>query len=52
MGDTVRLRPNHYETLGLTPAASAQEIAQAFAKQLTLLPVAAVRMAGPGQRRS
>ena len=35
MGDTVRLRPNHYQTLGLTPAASGQEIAQAFAKQLT-----------------
>ena len=34
MVSTVTLRPNHYEVLGLTPAASSEEIAQAFAEQL------------------
>ena len=34
MGSTVKSRPNHYEVLGLTPAATVDEIAQAFAKQL------------------
>lgn len=34
MGSTVKSRPNHYEVLGLTPAASSEEIAQAFAEQL------------------
>ena len=35
MGSTVKLRPNHYEVLGLTPGASGDEIAQAFAKELS-----------------
>jgi hypothetical protein len=35
MGSTVKLRPNHYEVLGLTPGASGDEIAQAFAKALS-----------------
>ena len=35
MGSTVKLRPNHYEVLGLTPGASSDEIAQAFAKALS-----------------
>lgn len=39
MVETVSLRPNHYELLGLTPAASSAEIAQAFAKELSLLPM-------------
>ena len=34
MGSTVKSRPNHYAVLGLTPAASSEEIAQAFAEQL------------------
>lgn len=34
MDSTVKSRPNHYEVLGLTPAASSEEIAQAFAEQL------------------
>lgn len=34
MDSTVKSRPNHYEVLGLTPAATADEIAQAFASQL------------------
>ena len=34
MGSTVKSRPNHYEVLGLTPAASTAEIAKAFAEQL------------------
>ena len=34
MGSTVKSRPDHYEVLGLTPAASSEEIAQAFAEQL------------------
>ncbi|HEY6048192.1 MAG TPA: hypothetical protein VIV07_04000 [Sphingomicrobium sp.] len=33
---TVRPRPNHYEALGLTPTASEQEIAQAFARHMGL----------------
>jgi len=37
MASTVKLRPNHYELLGLTPAASSDEIAQAFARELGLL---------------
>ena len=36
MGSTVKARPNHYEVLGLTPAASEQEIAQAFARGMSL----------------
>jgi hypothetical protein len=31
---TVRARPNHYETLGLKPTASDDEIAQAFAREI------------------
>lgn len=30
------VRPNHYETLGVRPSASAEEIGQAFAKMMTL----------------
>jgi hypothetical protein len=37
MGSTVKSRPNHYEVLGLAPAASSEEIAQAFAEQLNPL---------------
>ena len=37
MDSTVRSRPNHYEVLGLTPAATGDEIAQAFAKELNPL---------------
>jgi hypothetical protein len=37
MDSTVKLRPNHYEMLGLTPAASGDEIAQAFARELSML---------------
>lgn len=36
MVTTVRPRPSHYEVLGLTPAASEQEIAQAFARKMSL----------------
>ena len=36
MVETV-MRPNHYETLGLTPAATSEEIAQAFAKEVNLI---------------
>jgi len=39
MADTVRLRPNHYELLGLSPGASTDEISKAFAKQLGQLTV-------------
>lgn len=39
MADAVRLRPNHYETLGLTQGASSDEIAQAFARELNQLPL-------------
>jgi hypothetical protein len=35
MSSTVTSRPNHYEVLGLTPGASSDEIAQAFAKELS-----------------
>jgi hypothetical protein len=35
MSSTVKSRPNHYEVLGLTPGASSDEIAQAFAKELS-----------------
>ena len=35
MSRTVKSRPNHYEVLGLTPGASSDEIAQAFAKELS-----------------
>lgn len=45
MDSTVGARPNHYETLGVAPAASAAEIGQAFARKLSLfgaLPVAEV----------
>lgn len=36
MDSTVRLRPNHYEVLGLAPDASSDEIAQAFATAISL----------------
>src|SRR5207245_2236577 len=52
---TVRPRPNYYEALGLTPAASEQEIAQAFARHRGMFqarPVAAAARAGrAGGRR-
>lgn len=35
MANAVRVRPNHYETLGLTPAATAAEIAAAFAREIS-----------------
>ena len=34
MDSPVRSRPTHYETLGLTPAASDAEIARAFAREI------------------
>lgn len=34
MVSTVKTRPTHYEVLGLTPEASSEEIAQAFAREL------------------
>jgi hypothetical protein len=34
---TVKSRPNHYEILGLTPGASSDEIAQAFARELSAI---------------
>ena len=37
MQTTVQTRPNHYEILGLTPAASADEITRAFARELNPL---------------
>jgi hypothetical protein len=37
MDATVKTRPNHYEILGLTPDASSQDIAQAFAKEVSLM---------------
>src|SRR5215213_1856660 len=45
MVSTVRSRPNHYEVLGLTPAASDAEILQAFAREMSMFrarPMAAV----------
>ena len=35
MVSTIRARPNHYETLGLSPAASDAEIADAFARAIS-----------------
>ena len=35
MGSAVRSRPSHYETLGLAPAASSDEIARAFAREIS-----------------
>ena len=37
MSSTVKSRPNHYEVLGLTPGASSDEIAQAFARELSAI---------------
>jgi hypothetical protein len=37
MVETVKVRPNHYETLGLTPGASSEEIDQAFAREVNLI---------------
>lgn len=34
MDNAVKSRPNHYEVLGLSPVATGEEIAQAFARQL------------------
>src|SRR5256885_14628715 len=34
MDSAVRSRPTHYETLGLTPDASDEEIARAFAREI------------------
>jgi hypothetical protein len=36
MASTVGTRPNHYETLGLKPTASGDEIARAFAREMSL----------------
>jgi hypothetical protein len=36
MASTVKTRPNHYETLGLSPGASSEEIAQAFAREISM----------------
>jgi hypothetical protein len=36
MVSSVKSRPNHYETLGLMPAASEEEIARAFANKMSL----------------
>ena len=36
MASTVTSRPNHYEVLGLTSDATSDEIAQAFARELSL----------------
>ena len=36
MATTVKTRANHYQTLGLTPAASEGEIARAFAREISL----------------
>ena len=39
MDSTVRLRPSHYEVLGLAPTASSTEIGQAFAREIgSLMP--------------
>jgi hypothetical protein len=35
MGSTVTTRPSHYEVLGLSPAAAADEIARAFAREMS-----------------
>lgn len=35
MASAVRSRPNHYETLGLTPAATGEEIERAFAREIS-----------------
>ena len=39
MVETTKLRPDHYELLGLTRAASSEEIAKAFATELGLIPL-------------
>lgn len=36
MGSSVKSRPNHYQTLGLEPLASADEISDAFARKMSL----------------
>lgn len=36
MSSTVKSRPNHYETLGLKPGATAEEIGRAFAREIGL----------------
>jgi hypothetical protein len=36
MDSTVRPRPSHYETLGLAPTASGDEIARAFAREISV----------------
>ena len=36
MASTVKSRPNHYEVLGLTPTASSDEIARAFAMEISI----------------
>ena len=37
MVSTVKVRPNHYELLGLTPAATHDEIRRAFAREISVL---------------
>src|SRR5207342_844621 len=49
MVSSVRSRPSHYEVLGLSPSASAAEVAQAFAAKMSLFgahPVAEVAQLG------
>jgi curved DNA-binding protein CbpA len=49
MASTVRSRPNHYETLGLTPTAGDDEILRAFGKQMSMFrarPMAAAAQIG------
>src|SRR4051812_32363774 len=36
MATTVQTRPNHYMTLGLTPGASAEQIDDAYAREIIL----------------
>jgi hypothetical protein len=63
MDSLVKQRPNHYELLGLTPAATDDEIARAFAKQISpltphafgdiaLLSVAHETLRHPAKRRA
>ena len=45
MVSSVRSRPNHYEVLGLSPAASQDEIAGAFAKAMGMFGTRPVALA-------
>lgn len=61
MDSTVKARPNHYEVLGLAPTATGEEIAHAFAKEisrprafggLAQLSIAYETLRNPDKRRS